>query len=175
MLPVLDIPVDPLAIPAPPLMPEALDDFAPGIPPMPDDAPWDPEIPAMPDIPDWTPNPATPRGRVAGMLEIPPPPIKPAFGRVSGVIVPLLDGLADRGDPVGRSPITVIPPCCAHAGAATTVRAKLTRRLLDQYCHCCIGASPYLPAGLVTAMCSLMLSYAALESTFFVTNSSARA
>ncbi len=29
MLPALDIPADPLAIPAPPLMPEALDDFAP--------------------------------------------------------------------------------------------------------------------------------------------------
>ena len=39
MLPALDIPADPLAIPAPPLMPKALDDFLPGIPPMPVDAP----------------------------------------------------------------------------------------------------------------------------------------
>jgi hypothetical protein len=136
------IPVDPLAIPTPPLMPVALDDFVPAIPPMPDDAPWNPEIPAMPDIPDWTPNPATPRGRVAGMLETPLPPIELAFGRVSGAIAPLFDALADRGDPVGRSPIAVIPPCCAEAGTAPTVRATPNRRLLDQSFQCSIGASP---------------------------------
>jgi hypothetical protein len=175
MLPAPAIPADPLAIPAPPLMPEALDDFVPGIPPMPDDAPWDPGIPAMPDIPDWTPNPATPRGRVAGMLEIPLPPIEPAFGRFPGAIVAPPDGFAEPGGLVPRSPIPAIPLCCAQPGTARTVRARLNRRLLNQYCQCCIGASPYLPAGLVTATCSLMVSYASLESTFFVTSSSARA
>ena len=69
----------------------------------------------MLDIPDWTPNPATPRGRVAGMLEIPLPPIEPAFGRVLGRHRPAPQtGSPNRDDLVGRSPIAVIPPCCAQ-------------------------------------------------------------
>jgi hypothetical protein len=142
MLPALDIPADPLAIPAPPPMPDARGGDAPGMPPMPDAAPWDPGTPAMPDIPDRTPSPATPRGRVAGMLNIPLlPPIEPALGRFPGANTPLPDGLAGRGDPLGRSPMVAIPPCCAQAGTATTIRARLNRKGFDQCCERCIVAS----------------------------------
>ena len=82
----------------------------------------------MPDIPDRTPSPATPRGRVAGMLDIPPvPPIEPAPGRLPGAIGRIPDGFAVRGGPVDRSPMPPIPPCCAPAGMATTIRARLNR------------------------------------------------
>jgi hypothetical protein len=140
MLPVPDIPADLPVIPAPPLMPDARDDDAPGMLPIPDDAPSGPD---MPDIPDRTPSPATPRGRVAGMLDIPLlPPIEPALGRFPGVIVPLPDGFADRGGPVDRSPILAIPPCCAQPGTATNARAMPNRKILDQCCTCRIAAPP---------------------------------
>jgi len=148
MLPVPDIPVDPPILPALPLMPDERDDVAPAMPPMPDDAPWDPEIPGIPGIPDRTPNPAIPKGRVAGMLGIPLlPPIEPPLGRFPGVVVPIPDGFAARGGPVDRSPMTPIPPCCAQAGTATTVRARLSRRVFDQRFGCRIVTSPTcLPA-----------------------------
>ena len=127
MLPGPDIPADPPVIPARPLIPDVPDDDAPGMPPMPDDAPWGP---AMPDIPDRTPSPATPRGRVAGALDIPlVPAMESMFGRVAGPCVPIAGGFAGRGAPVDRSPMPPIPPCCAPAGMATTTRARLNRTL----------------------------------------------
>jgi hypothetical protein len=124
-LPVPDIPADPPLILALPFIPDAPDDDTPGIAPIPDDAPWGPD---MPDIPDRTPSPATPRGRVAGALDIPlVPPMEPMFGRVAGAPCPIPDGFAGRGAPGDRSPMPPIPPCCAPAGIATTIRARLNR------------------------------------------------
>jgi hypothetical protein len=126
-LPVPDIPVNPPLILLLPPMPAVLDDGAPGMPPMPDDAPWGP---AMPDMPDRTPSPATPRGRVAGMLDIPLLPlIDPVFGRAPGAPVPVPDGFAARGA-VDRSPIPPMPLCCAQDGAAAIARAN--RRVVVQ-------------------------------------------
>ena len=127
-LPKPDIPEDPAGIPAPPVMPCARDDGPPAMLPMPDDGPWDPGMLPMPDIPDRTPSPATPRGRVAGALDIPlVPAMESMFGRVAGPCVPIAGGFAGRGAPVDRSPMPPIPPCCAPAGMATTIRARLNR------------------------------------------------
>ena len=139
MLPVPDIPADPPVIPELLLMTDPFDDDAPDMPPIPDDAPWGPD---MPDIPDRTPNPATPRGRVAGMPDTPLlPPIEPMFGRVPGAPVPFPDGFAARGGPVDRSPMTPIPLCCAWTGMATTVRARLNSKTFIHSCESRIVAS----------------------------------
>lgn len=149
MPPALDRLSEPVGLPAPdvaaglpvippsPFMPDALGEAPPGMDFIPDGPPWDPDIPPMPDIPDRTPNPSTPKGRVAGMLDIPlPPPMPPAPGRVPGVIVPIPDGFDFWGGPADRSPIPDIPPCCAKAGVPTIVRIMVAKNAFDQH-RCC--------------------------------------
>ncbi len=145
-LPKPGIPVDPPLIPARPLIPDALEDGPPAMPPIPDDASWEPGTPPMPDIPERTPSPATPSGRVAGVPDIPLlPPIEPMSGRGAGTPGPVPDGLEVRGAPGDRSPMPPIPPCCAQAGMATAARAKLSRSAFVQSWNVRMLASPTCP------------------------------
>jgi hypothetical protein len=138
-----DIPPELGRLPTPgmPLIPEDPDvpPGMPDVPLMPDRGDRDPDMPPMPGIRGCTPRPATPRGRVAGVPDIPlPPSIGPGFARSPGATGPFSPEPPRLGVPAERPPMLDIPPCWAHAGE-TMSSIRPSRRIGDRHQACRIS------------------------------------